>query len=261
LVAGIQQNNYGSRDYGSYLVCYDLENGDELWRRHESEAGKLRGGKRPTSIEFDSSGNLIVGCDYIEGKEGEFYSIIDLATGKPGSTSVTSASTADVGSRSRAPSLGFVEADGGEITWGRYVYEHKETNWFKWHEKDGIWMPESHWERRERVQVTRTPPHKSGSTEQFFVGAEQERVLLLLYGEGALIPSAALLVDMSEEAKSRSWRVVSIEDDHKLGRTLAEGVGISHNYDGPIRLSKAGSVAMSGSLLQDQSPQEITVWK
>jgi hypothetical protein len=170
LVAGIQQNNYGSRDYDSYLVCYDLETGYELWRRHESEAGNLRGGKRPSSIEFDPSGNLIVGWDYFGVKEGESYSVIDLGTGKPSSASVTSASVTEVGSRSRATSLVFVAADGSEVSWGRHVYEHTETNWFKWRKEDGIWMPESHWERRERVQVTRTPPHKSGSVEQFFVG-------------------------------------------------------------------------------------------
>jgi len=261
LVAGIQQNNYGSRDFDSCLVCYDLETGDELWRRHESEAGNLRGGKRPISIKFDPSGNLIVGWDYIGAKEDEFYSVIDLGTGKPGPASVASASVTEMASRSRATSLVFVAADGSEVTWGRHVYEHTETNWFKWRKEDGIWMPESHWERRERVQVTRTPRHKSGSAEQFFVGAEQERVLLFLYRDGALIPFAALLVDMSEEAKSRSWRVVSLEDDHKLGRTLAQGVGISHNYSGPVRLSKAGSVIVGGNLLQDQSPQKITVWK
>ncbi len=261
LVTGIQQNNYGSRDFDSCFVCYDLETGDELWRHHESEAGNLRGGKLPTSIEFDPSGNLIVGWDYIGTKEDEFYSVIDLGTGKPGSASVVSASVTEMESRSRATSLVFVAADGSEVTWGRHEYEHTETNWFKWRKEDGIWMPESHWERRERVQVTRTPRHKSGSAEQFFVGAEQERVLLLLYRDGALIPSAAILVDMSEEAKSRSWRVVSLEDDHKLGRTLAQGVGMSHNYSGPVRLSKAGSVIVGGNLLQDQSPQKITVWK
>lgn len=262
LVAGIQQNNYGSRDYDSYLVCYDLKTGDELWRRYESVAGNLRGWKRPASIEFDPSGNLIVGWDYIGPKEDEFYSVIDLGTGKPSSASETWVSATAAGSRSRASSLVYVAADGSEVTWGRHIYEHTEMNWLKWRKEDGIWLPEFHWERRERVQVTRTPPpHKSGSAEQFFVGVDQERVLLLLYKDSELIPSAALLVNMSEEAKSRSWRVVSLESDHKLGRTLAEGVGISHNYGGPMRLTKEGLVVISGSLLHDQSPQKITVWK
>jgi hypothetical protein len=261
LVAGIQQNNYGSRDFDSYLVCYDLETGDELWRRHESKAGNLRGGKRSTSIEFDSSGNLIVGWDFIGAKEDELYSVIDLSTGKPGSESVAPASVTGTESNSRATSIVFVAADGSEVTWGRHIYEHTETNWFKWRKEDEIWMPEAHWERRERAQVTRTRRHKSGSAEQFFVGGEQERVLLLLSSDGSPIPSAVLLVDMSEEAKSRSWRVVSLVDDHKLGHTLAQGVGISHNYGGPVRFTKAGSVIIAGNLLQDQSTQKITVWK
>lgn len=325
LVAGIQKNNYGSREYDNYIVCFDLGTGDEIWRRHESIAGNLRGGKRPTSIEFDSLGDVVVGWDYFAVGEGdyevvsklsakdgtllwnwaalsegfrplgngyshgalifcygsdilvkttrsvgtvggssamqEFYFVIDSITGKAVSGSTSSIATAEARWRSKANSLAFIAADGSEVTWIRHVYEHTETNWFKWRKEEGIWMPESHWERRERVQVTRTPRHKSGSAEQFFVGAEQERVLLLLYRDGALIPSAALLVDMSEEAKSRSWRVVSLEDDHKLGRTLAQGVGISHNYSGPVRLSKARSVIVGGNLLQDQSPQKITVWK
>lgn len=325
LVAGIQQNNYGSRDYDCYLVCYDLETGDELWRRHESEAGNLRGGKRPTTIEFCPSGDLIVGWDYFAVKEGEFevvtklsskdgshiwnwtapsegdrslgtglshgawtfcdgteilvktvravgtvgrnsdmqefFSVIDSSTGKPVAGFGGEASTPEVRWRAKADSLSFVATDGGEVSWGRHEYEHTETNWFKWRKEEGIWMPESHWERRERIQVTRTPPHKSGSEEQFFVGAEQERVLLLLYRDGAPIPSAALLADMSEEAESRSWRVVSVEDYHKLGRTLAKGVGISHNYGGPMTLTKVGAIGISGSLLHDQSPQKITVWR
>jgi hypothetical protein len=325
LVAGIQKNNYGSRNYDNYIVCFDLGTGDEIWRRHESIAGNLRGGKRPTSIEFDSFGDLIVGWDYFAVGEGdyevvsklsakdgtpiwnwtalsegsrplgsgyshgalifcdgsdilvkttrstgtvsgssamqEFYCVIDSSTGKAVASSTSSTATAEARWRSKANSLAFIAADGSQVTWGRHEYEHTETNWLKWHKEEGIWMPESHWERRERIQVTRTPSHKSGSQEQFFVGGEQERVLLLVYSDGAPIPSATLLVNMSEEAESRNWRVVGLEDDHKLGRTLAQGVGISHNYGGPVRLTKAGSVIVGGNLLQDQSPQKLTVWK
>ena len=325
LVAGVQQNNYGSRDYDNYIVCFDLRTGDELWRRHETKAGNLRGGKRPTSIEFDPMGDMIVGWDYFAVGEGDFevvsklsakdgalmwnwaavsegtrpsgngyshsawvlssgsdilvktarsvgtvggssdmqeiYSVIDSSTGKAVASSASSVSPAEARWRSNVNSLAYIAADGREVTWGRHEYEHTERNWFRWRKEEGIWMPEYHWERRERIQVTRTLPHKSDSPEQLFVGAEQERVLLLLCEDGARIPSAALLVNMSEEAESRSWRVVSFVDDHKLGRTLAKGVGISHNYGGPMRLTKAGSVVISGSLLQDQSPQKITAWK
>ena len=122
-------------------------------------------------------------------------------------------------------------------------------------------MPESHWERRERVQVTRTPSHKSYPSEQFFFGTEHERVLFLIYKDRAPIPSAVLLANMNRDAESRKWRLVSLVDGSKLGRKLAQGVGISHNYDGPARLTNAGSAIISGSLLHDQSPQKITVWK
>lgn len=325
LVAGIQQNNYGSRDYDSYLVCYDLETGDELWRRNESEAGNLRGGKRPTTIEFCPSGDLIVGWDYFAVKEGEFevvsklsakdgspiwnwtapsegdrslgtgfshgawifcdgtevlvktvhavgtvgrssdmqefFSVIDSSTGNLLAGVGGVASNPETKWRSKADTLSFIATDGSEVSWGRHEYEHTETNWFKWRKEEGIWMPESHWERRERIQVARTPPGKSASAEQFFVGAEQERVLMLLYRDGAPTPSAALLIDMSEEAESRSWRVVSVEGSHKIGRTLAKGAGISHNYAGPMGLTTSRSIVISGSLLKDQSPQKITVWK
>ena len=325
LVAGIQKNNYGSRNYDNYIVCFDLGTGDEIWRRHESTAGNLRGGKRPTSIEFDSFGDLIVGWDYFAVGEGdyevvsklsakdgaliwnwtalsegsrplgngyshgalifcdgsdilvkttrsvgtvsgssamqEFYFVIDPSTGKAVASSTSSTATAEARWRSKANSLAFIAADGSEFTWGRHEYEHTETNWFKWHKEEEIWMPESHWERRERVQVTRTPSHKSDPSEQFFFGAEHERVLFLNYRDRAPIPSAALLADMSGDAESRKWRLVSLVDGRKLGRKLAQGVGISHNYDGPTRLTKAGSAIISGSLLHDQSPQKITVWK
>lgn len=325
LVAGIQKNHYGSSGYDNYIVCFDLGTGDEIWRRHESIAGNLRGGKRPTSIEFDSFGDLIIGWDYFAVGEGDYevvsklsakdgalqwnwtassegsrplgigkphgalifcdgsdilikttrsagtvsgssamqelYHVIDSTTGKAVASSTSSTATAEARWHTKANSLTFIAADGSEFTWGRHAYEHTRTNWFKWHKREGVWMPESHWERRERVQVTRTRRHKSGSAEKFFVGGEQERVLLLLSRNGSPIPSAVLLVDMSEEAKSRSWRVVSLVDDHKLGHTLAQGVGLSHNYDGPVRLTKAGSVIIAGNLLQDQSTQKITVWK
>jgi len=325
LVAGIQQNNYGSRDYDNYIVCFDLATGDERWRRSETEAGNLRGGKRPTSIDFDVSGNLIVGWDYFAVKEDdfevvsklsakdgsvlwdwaapsegvrspgtgyshaawifcegsdilvktarsvgtvsgssdmrEFYSVIDSSAGKPIASSTTSAPTPEVRWRSRANSLAYTALDGSEVTWGIHSYEHTATNWLRWHKEEGIWTPESNWERRERVQVTRTPSHKSASTEQFFVGREQERVVSLLYLAGEPIPSAALLIDMSGEAGSRRWRVVRITDGHRIGQLLAHGTGMSHNYDGPMRLTKSGTVVISGSMLQDQSPQKITVWK
>jgi hypothetical protein len=325
LVAGIQENDYGSRDYDNHIVCFDLASGDELWRRHETEAGSLRGGKRPTSIDFDRSGNLIVGWGYFAVKEGDFevvsklsakdgsglwnwsapsegvrslgtgyshsawvfcegsdivvrtarsvgtlsqssnmqdfYSIIDASSGKPIATAAESASTPEERWRSRANSLTFTAPDGSEVTWGIHRYEHTGKNWLKWHKKEGLWMPESHWERRERVQVTRTTPHKSGSPEQFFVGREQERVLSLLYRDSELIPTAVLLVDMSEEAESRRWRVVRVSGDHRIGQQLAHGTGISHNFDGPMRLTKTGTVVIGGSMLQNQKPQNITVWK
>jgi len=326
LVVGVQQNNYGSRDYDNYIVCFDLETGDELWRRHETEAGNLRGGKRPTLIEFDSFGDLIIGWNYFAVGKGEyevvsklsandgslmwnwtatsegirplgngyshgasifcdgpdilvktarsvgtvggssdihdFYSVVDSSTGKTVANTALSTSTAKARWLSKLNSLAFITADGSEIIWGRHEYEHTETNWFKWSKTEyGIWMPESHWELRERVQVTRIPRNKSAPSEKFFLGAEHERVLLLLFRDRAPIPSAALLVDMSEEAESRKWRVVSLVDSRKLGRTLAQGVGISHNYAGPMRLTKVGSVIISGTLLQNQSQQKITVWK
>lgn len=325
LVAGIQQNQYGSRDYDNCIVCFDLGTGDELWRRRETVAGNLRGGKRPTSIEFDPKGDLIVGWDYfaigegdfevvskLSSKDGsllwnstavseetrpsgngyshgawilcngsdilvktartgstiggssdmqEFYSVIDSSTGRIVANSASSGSVAEERWRGKSNSLAFIAADGSEVTWGCHVYEHTETNWLRWRKEEGIWLPESNWERRERVQVTRTPPHKSGSREQYFLGAEHERVLSLIYSDRLPIPSAALLVDMSEEAESRKWRVVSLVDGLKLGRELAQGVGISHNYGGPIRITKGGSVIISGSLLEDQSPQKITVWR
>lgn len=325
LVAGVQQGNYGSRDYDNYIVCFDLGNGDELWRRHETEVGNLRGGKRPTSIEFDPLGDLIVGWDYFAVEKGnfevvsklsasdgsliwdwtapsegdrslgtgyshgawifcdgpeilvkivrsvgnvgrnsdmqEFHSVIDSSAGQPIASSAGLGSTAEARWRTKAKSLAFIAADGSEVTWGRYRYEHRETNWLKWRRGHGLWLPESRWERRERVLVTLTPPHRSGSPEDFFVGPEEERVLFLLYETGAPIPSAALLIDMSEEAKSRRWRVVSVANGRKLGRSLAQGTGISHNYDGPIRLTRGGTVVISGSMLCDQSPQKITVWK
>jgi len=322
LVAGIQQNNYGSRDYDNYIACFDLATGDELWRRHEAQAGNLRGGKRPTSIEFDRSGNLIVGWDYFAVGEGDFelvsklsakdgaviwdwgapseggrslgtgYShsawillegsdilvkaarsvgtvsgssdqreicfVIDSTTGKPLDSS---ASTLEARWRSRANSLAFTALDGSEISWGRHSYEHTDTNWLRWNKEEGIWVPESDWERRERVQVTRTPFYKSSYPEQYFVGQEQERAISLLYLAGEQIPSAALLIDMSADAGFRKWRVVRVTGDHKIGQQLAYGVGMTHNFDGPMRLTKSGSVVISGSLLQDQSPQRITVWK
>lgn len=325
LVAGIQKNNYGSRNYDNYIVCFDLGTGDEIWRCHESIAGNLRAGKRPTSIEFDSSGDLIVGWDYFAVGEGdyevvsklsakdgaliwnwtalsegsrpldnghshgalvfcdgsdilvkttrsvstvsgssamqEFYFVIDSSTGKIVASSTSSTASAEVRWRSKANSLAFIAADGSKFTWGRHEYEHTETNWFKWHREEGIWMPESHWERRERVQVTRTPSHESYPSEQFFFGAEHERVLFLIYKDRAPIPSAVLLANMNRDAESRKWRLVSLVDGSKLGRKLAQGVGISHNYDGPARLTNAGSAIISGSLLHDQSPQKITVWK
>lgn len=187
--------------------------------------------------------------------------MIDSSTGNPVAGLGGVASTPEARWRSKADSLSFIATDGSEVSWGRHEYEHTETNWFKWRKEEGIWMPESHWERRERIQVVRTPPHKSASAEQFFVGSEQERVLLLLYGGGAPVPATALLLDMSEEAESRRWRIVSLERDYKLGRTLAKGVGISHNYGGPMTLTKDGSIVMSGNLRHDQSPQKITVWK
>lgn len=322
LVAGIQQNNYGSSDYDNYIVCFDLATGDELWRRHESEAGNLRGGKRPTSIEFDQSGHLNVAWDYFAVGEGEFelvsqlsakdgsvlwnwgapseggrslgsgyshsaaiirdgagilvkvsrafgtvngssdmrenYFVIDTTTGKPLDSTIPTPETRWL---SRANSLAFTSPDGSKISWGSHSYENTDTNWLRWHKEDGLWLPKTDWERRERVQVTVTPIHKSSSPEQYFVGQEQERVISLLYLAGESIPSAALLIDMSADAESRKWRVVRVTDDHKIGKQLAYGVGIAHNYDGPLRMTKSGSVIMSGSLLQDQSPQRITVWK
>lgn len=325
LVAGIQQNNYGSRDYDNYIVCFELATGDELWRRHEAKAGNLRGGKRPTSIEFDRSGNLIVGWDYFAVKEGDFelvsglsakdgevmwdwvapsegvrslgtgyshaawilregsdilvksarsvgtvsgssdmqegYFVIDSSAGKPVATSTTLASSLEERWRSRMNSLAFTASERSLVSWGRHTYEHTDTNWLRWHKEEGIWVPVSHWERRERVQVTRMPSHKSASPEQYFVGRENERATSLLYLDEEQIPSAALLIDMSAEAGSRRWRVVRIIDGHKIGQELAHGAGMSHNFDGPMRLTKSGSIVVSGSMLQDQSPQKITVWK
>ncbi len=325
LVAGIQQNNYGSRDYDNYIVCFDLATGDELWRHQEAEAGNLRGWKRPTSIDFDRSGNLIVGWDYFAVEEGDFevvsklsakdgsvmwdwaapsegvrspgtgyshsarifcegsdvlvktarsvgtvsrgsdmqevYSVIGSSAGKSIPSPTKATSTPEARWRARANSLAFTSPDGSEVTWGIHSYEHTDTNWLRWHKEEELWVPEFHWERRERVQVTRNSPHKFGSPEQFFFGREQERVLSLLYREGEPIPSAALLIDMREEAGSRGWRIVRITDGRRIGRLLAHGTGISHNYEGPMRLTKTGSVVMSGSMLQDGSPQKITVWK
>lgn len=324
LVAGIQQSNYGSRDYDNYLVCLDIETGKELWRRKESKLGNLRGGKRPTSIDFDLSGDLIVGWDYLVGegnyevvskhsaKDGaiiwewkalsegarsprtgyshgawifcegtevlvktsrsvgnvnensnikESYSVIDSRSGTPVDGASSSHNTVEARWQSRENSLRFHDRDGREITWEIHRYEHTQTNWFRWYNDDGIWLPESNREQRERIQVTRIPPHSPATPEHFFVGQEMERVLLLLHGEGEIIPSAALIIDMSKEVQSRKWRIVEVTNESRIGRTLALGTGISHNYAGPIRLTKRGSVVVSGSLTQNQRAQRITVWK
>ncbi len=322
LVAGIQRNNYGSRDFDNYIVCFDLATGGELWKRHEAKDGNMRGGKRPTSIEFDRSGNLIVGWDYFAVGEGDFelvsklsakdgsliwdwvepskgsrslgsgyshsarirregvdilvnasrsvgtvsgsadmrdgYFVIDSTTGKPLDNS---ASTAEAKWRSRENPLAFTAPDGNEVSWGRHIYGHSYKNWLRWRKDDGVWLPESHWEMRERVQVTQTPTRKTGSPKQHFIGLEQERAISLLYLAGEEIPSAALLIDMSADAPPRKWRVVRVTGDYKIGQQLAYGVDMSPNFDGPMRLTKSGSLIISGSLLNDQSPQRITVWK
>lgn len=79
LVAGIQQGNYGSSDFDSYLVCFDLATGKKIWTRYEKEAGNFRGGKRPSSLAFDSSGDLIVGWNYFAVSEGDFETVSKLS--------------------------------------------------------------------------------------------------------------------------------------------------------------------------------------
>jgi len=169
------RNEQGSRDYDNYLVCLDIETGKELWRRKESKLGNLRGGKRPTSIDFDLSGDLIVGWDYLVGE-------------------------------------------------GNYEVVSKHSA------KDGAII----WEWKALSEGARS----SGTG----------------YSHGAWI-----FCDGTEQ--SRKWRVVEVTNESRIGRTLAHGTGISHNYAGPIRLTKRGSVVVSGSLTQNQCVQSITVWK
>ncbi len=173
---------------------------------------------------------------------------------------MTSSFTPEAKWQAKADSLGFTAPNGSMVFWGAHAYEHTETNWLRWQKEEGLWGPEIHWKRRERVQVTRSSPLKSGLSEQFFIGHVQERCISLLVRDGEPIPSAALLIDMSKEAESRNWRVIQTENGSELGRVLARGTGMSHNFDGPLRLTKSGSVIIAGSMLQDERPQKIIVW-
>ncbi|YCM45517.1 hypothetical protein V2O64_05725 [Verrucomicrobiaceae bacterium 227] len=191
----------------------------------------------------------------------ESYSVLDPGTGRPVAGQAASSASLETRWHTHANSLTFTESDGTEVIWGVHGIERFETNWLRWHKEDGLIHPESRHEKIERIQVTRIPPHGLGVREQFFVGGDDERVLSLLYRDGESRPTAAFLIDVSAEAELRKWRVVEITIDYKFGRLLAQGSGVSHNYDGPIRLTNSGSVVISGSLLHDQNPQKITCWK
>ncbi len=327
LVAGIQKGNYGSRDYDSYIVCLNLATGDELWRRDEKESGNLRGGKRPSSIGFDSSGDLIVGWDYFAVRDGNletvsklsvrdgavvwdwsepsegvrmsdlgyrhgstircegadilvrteravgtigevsdmrvFFSVINSHTGKPAGESTALSGEAKARWESGVKQLQFTALDGSEIHWKIMPYSKSKINWLKWRKDHhlGIWRPKSDWESGERILVTRTRPPGSGNPDYSIIGRDKERALMLLYVKGDSIPSAAFLADMSAEPEVRKWRVVRLVGGTEIGGELAQGVGVSHNYNGPIIVTKSGVVVMSGSMLGRQDAQSITVWR
>ena len=192
-----------------------------------------------------------------------FFSVINAHTGKPAGESTALSGEAKARWESGVKPLQFTAPDGSEIHWDIFPYSKSKTNWLKWRKDHhlGIWRPATDWESGERVLVTRTRSPRSGNTDDSIVGRDHERALMLLYVKGDSIPSAAFLADMSAEPEVRKWRVVRLVGGTEIGGELAQGVGVSHNYNGPIILTKSGVVVMSGSMLGGQDAQSITVWR